>query len=356
MVGNIALRHKIQPGCRVAVVRWSDPDENTAAICYELKKLGYQTRSFMYDAPVPQDVNVVFTFAPYGRFQHIPQQISQMAAGKRPLLIHWNFESIPNINIPWAILSALSGIRSGIDRMSDRNGRWARAITRNALFLRLNTKMYKLRYVGDYLHAHKNGSLNLLCDSSAIFAKIFLTHGLPAKYVPWGVSPQWYDDLRLERDIDVLWLGQRRTKRRGELLIAVREQLARYGRTMYIADNVENPFIYGDVRTRFLNRAQIVLNILPTWYDPGFSFRFNKAAANKALVISTPTLPHVPLYKPGKHFVVAQPESLVDTILYYLEHPAEREQIAHNAYQLVTQQLTLAGSVRSVMNAVLEMN
>jgi len=43
---------------------------------------------------------------------------------------------------------------------------------------------------------------------------------------------------------------------------------------------------------------------------------------------------------------------MVEKILYYLNRENERNQIVENAYQLVTQQLTLGKSVKAILNIV----
>lgn len=121
---------------------------------------------------------------------------------------------------------------------------------------------------------------------------------------------------------------------------------------MHIADDVEHPFIYDEERTEFLNRAKITLNISPTWYDTGFPFRFHLAAANKSLVVSNPIFPHAPVYEAGKHYVAAPEKKIVETIFYYLQHREKRDHLVNNAHKLVTEDLTLAKSIRTIMDSV----
>lgn len=99
--------------------------------------------------------------------------------------------------------------------------------------------------------------------------------------MPWGIptGSNWYQNLNLERDIDALWMGKRRTKKRGKQLVNIQGALQKLGLNVYWADGVSQPFVYGEERTRLLNRAKITLNLGPTWYDPGFQFRFVLAAA-----------------------------------------------------------------------------
>jgi hypothetical protein len=184
-----------------------------------------------------------------------------------------------------------------------------------------------------------------------IFADFHHRHGVPACFVPWGTPPEWHADLRLERDIDVLWIGKRRTRRRARLLDQLIPALRQYGVNLYVADGIERPFIYDQERTDILNRARITLNLLPAWYDPALLFRFHMAAGNRSLVISEPCLPHNPEVLPGVHYVEAPVGALVETILFYLEHEAARREIAEQAHRLVTGRLTLRNSVRALMGA-----
>jgi spore maturation protein CgeB len=60
-------------------------------------------------------------------------------------------------------------------------------------------------------------------------------------------------------------------------------------------------------------------------------------------------LPHCPAYEAGVHYVESAPEDLATTILHYLKHPAERERIVENAYQLLTTRLTLHNTIKLIM-------
>jgi hypothetical protein len=176
---------------------------------------------------------------------------------------------------------------------------------------------------------------------------------MPTIYVPWGSTPSVYGDLDLERDIDVLWMGKRGTRRRSRLLDRIRRQLSSYGVEIYVADNEENPFIFNETRTRFLNRAKITLNITRTWYDDNFS-RFAYAVPNRSLVVSEPLLPHCPEYEAGIHYVSAPIDRLAESIVYYLAHDDERQRIVENAYQLVTKELAFRESIARLMDGVTE--
>ncbi len=330
----------------IAIVQWYDRDEIAEAIHFELRQLGHEPFFFKADTSVPDGADIVFTFAPYGRFLPIVQQLGQLAPEKRPLLIHWNTEGVPDLRLPWRLTRLLGAGRSWLERSISQS-----SANRNSLLTLLESKMLRFRYVGDYYYAHKKGLLNLFSDSSAVYARIHSKHGLPTLYVPWGASPLWYADLNLERDIDVLWMGNRHGDRRSELLDQIRERLLRHGIQMYVADGQENPFIYREERVTLLNRAKITLNITRTWYDDNFS-RFALVAPNRSLIVSEHLLPHCPAYEPGVHYVANAPEKLAETIVFYLRQPQARAEIVDNACLLTTSQLTFNGSIKKLLTAV----
>jgi hypothetical protein len=146
-------------------------------------------------------------------------------------------------------------------------------------------------------------------------------------------------------------MGARATRRRSQLLDRVRQELNSYSVNMHVADNEENPFIFGETRTRFLNRAKITLNLTRTWYDDNYS-RFVYAIPNRSLVVSEPLLPHCPDFEAGVHYVSAPIDKLAQAIVYYLTHDHERQAIVENAYRLITTKLTFRNSIALLIDAV----
>lgn len=330
----------------VAVVQWTENDGIAAALYDEFARLGHCPQYFGFDRPIPTGADIVFSFAPYGRFLQIPRQLGRMPAHTRPILVHLNTEGMPDLRIPWPLMRAVSEWRSWLGRRCDADN------PLNQLLLQwADGRLHRFRYVGDYHYAYRRGWLDVFADTSAIYAEIHSRHGLPTIYAPWGATPTWYADLGRDRDIDVLWMGKRGSGRRSSILDRVREELARHGVTVYVADNVENSFIFGDERTEFLNRAKITLNITRTWYDDNFS-RFALAAPNRSLIVSEPLLPHCPAYRAGTHYVSAPIDALAETILYYLDHVEERKRITDNAYRLATTELQFCNSINRIMQAV----
>jgi len=238
-----------------------------------------------------------------------------------------------------------------LGRVQDSRNGSARIPGAKRLFSLNESRMLRFRYLGDYYYAHQRGWLDIFADTSEIYAAIHRQHGLPTIVAHWGATPQWYKDLGLQRDIDVLWMGTRGTKRRSTILDRVRSQLESHGVRIYVADGKENPFIFGDERIYYLNRSKITLNLTRTWYDDNFS-RFALAAPNRSLIVSELVLPHCPSFVAGIHYVSAPVEKLAKTIRYYLDHEEERLHIVENAYQLVTTKLVFRESIKSIMDAV----
>ncbi len=333
----------------IAVVRWGPYDALAHAIGNELKRAGYAPTYFHFTQPPPPDAAVVFSFAPYGRWMQIPHALAQLPAATRPQLIHWNTENPPDLRVPWWVMRATGAVRAGIDRWHDADDPRLKEQVQKQPWRWLDTHLTKYRYVGEVHYAAQKGMLDLYIESSEIYAALHSRHGLPTLVAPWGTVTEWCADLKSERDVDVLWFGQRRNKRRSRLLDQVRAELKARGVEMYVADGVEHPFLHGDERTKLLNRAKVTLNLLPTWYDHAFPYRFHVAAGNRSLVITEPMLKHCSLYHEGEHYVSAPIAQLADTITRYVRHDSERRAIVENAYELVTTRMTMGHSVRAIM-------
>ncbi|MDX1523242.1 MAG: glycosyltransferase, partial [Anaerolineae bacterium] len=335
----------------IAVVEWSERDGIAAMICDELIALGHSPKLVPPQTNYFEDVDVVFSFGPYGEFLLIPQKLQAIPFQKRPVFVHWNTEGLPDLRLPWPVTRALGDVRSLIGRLKNSRYSLLRNIANIFPLSWVNSRMFRFRYVGDYYYAQQKGWLEIFADSSTIYGAIHNHHGLTTTFIPWGASPRNYANLNLERDIDVLWMGNRDSKRRSKLIDQVRAELKAHGVEMYVADGIEAPFIFDDERTEILNRAKITLNLTRTWYDDNFS-RFSLAAPNRSLIVSEPVLPHCPPFIAGVHYVSAPIEKLTETILYYLGNDAERQKIVENAYSLVTSDLTFKNSIQTMVKAV----
>ena len=335
---------------RVAVPEWVEDDGIAKMISFELEKIGYRPVLFFFESSLPENIDYLLTFGPYNRILPIWQRNTRTAPDRRPVVIHWNTEGMPDLRIPPRVISVLGAMRSKIGRMGYSNSIIDHYLYSIRPVLNIDQSFKRYRYHGDYEYACRMGWLQVLSDSSHIYSKIRTKIGIPTVYAPWGASQRWYDDLDLERDIDVLWLGAKGSPRRSRILNRVFKELKLKGLNVYIADNEENDFIFGEARTRYLNRAKITLNITRTWYDDNFS-RFTMACSNRSLIVSEPVLPHCTEFKENVHYVSARIEDLTDTIVYYLEHEDERRKIVDNAYELMMSELKFEKSLQRMFAA-----
>ena len=316
----------------VALIRWEGEHGIGRAIEYELTALGYSVTRFSDLGTIPSDTDIIFLYGPFGKYIHL---LERLPRSRRQKIVFWNTEGLPDINWHKPTVLALSRFRAWLGRLGDPADRG---------FIRF-------RYLGDFLHAHRHGLIDVLADISAVYAEYLTEAGIPTMHAPFGSSPTWFDDRTRERDVDVLWMGKFGSPRRERILRQLRAELRARGTDIYMVDNVEHPFVFDEDRTELLHRTKITLNILRTWYDEN-SLRICMAAPNGSLVVSEPLLAHVPQYVAGEHYIAAPIPKLADTIMHYLENTAERDRIAENARQLTTTELTFANTIARIMEKV----
>lgn len=334
---------------QVAILHWQTEDGIAAMLCDEVARLGHRALPFRFGSHLPNGTDVLLSFGPYGPLLPVWQASEHAAWSARPVVVHWNTEGMPDLRLPPAVIRMVSWLMSQLTWKAEATSSLAGAVYRTRGWAWWKHRTARFRYTGDYLYACRQGWLDVLADTSAVYAEFRSGLGHPTVYAPWGATPSWHTNLELPRDIDVLWMGVRGTTRRSRLLDRVFQALRTQGVNLYVADNVERPFIYGEDRTRLLNRSKITLNITRTWYDDNFS-RFAMAIPNRSLVVSEPMLPHCPEYQPGVHYVSASADRLVDTLLYYLRHEEERRQIVERAYQFITTELVFQRTVARLLD------
>jgi hypothetical protein len=334
---------------KIAVVKWNKHDGSSDGIIFEFERLGHSTTQFLHTQEIPAGMDVIFTFAPYNRLAPIAKRIKEMPEKERPFFIHWSTENPPNIKVPWILLIILAMIRSWIDRLEDSDKPVVKYFTNKLPVSWINQHFHRFRHLGDYYFAKRRCSLDLLADSSLTFTNFYNQHGMECIYIPRGVTQLWYDDLKIERDIDVLWMGALRSHYRRTLIEKIYRELTSSGYSMYMADNVHNPFIWGEERTRFLNRAKITLNVHWAKYVNLLPPRFVLAASNRSLVISDYAPSHCPEIIDGEHYISADPNKLTESIIYYINHERERDKVVSKAYHLATQNLRLSSSLEKII-------
>ncbi len=340
----------MQTNNRVTILHWyEDVDDLALTVAACLTELGYEPIIRHYTTDCYAGDRFLFTYAPWGRLQRVTTLCESMPPAERPFWIHWSTEDCPDPRLPKSLVKPFGGALAWLDRLQDADG-LAASLAQKTPLRWLNQHFFKFRYVGMYDYAIRRGLIGLLLEYSKVYADYYNQAGIPVRYAPWGLldeahAPRAED----ERDIDVLWIGTRRTRRRGRLLDKVIDELDALGKRTYVVDGVSHPPVYGEARAALLGRAKITLNLLPTWYDSALAYRWPLVAASRSLLVSEESLPHAPEYQPGEHYVMAPVASLVDTICHYLDHPEDRAPIIERAYHAVLDGHTLLDSVRQIM-------
>jgi hypothetical protein len=253
------------------------------------------------------------------------RQLVARPQSERPLTVVWHAEPLPPptaAGLPWPRLT-LQEI--------------ARILLRRPGATDVYTNYFRLRSLA------RRGLPDLLVVSTRAGQQFLTERGIPAQWVPLGLLPSSGEDMGLQRDIDVLFIGDLSVPRRKRLIARLQQQ----GIKLLAVGSWSDPAFWGEKRTRLLNSAKIVLNIQR--YPGELSgMRFLLAMANKALAISEPIYDPTP-YVPGKHYVSASLDDLPQLIRYYLAHEKERVAIANEGYRFVTQELTMARSVSRIL-------
>jgi hypothetical protein len=218
----------------------------------------------------------------------------------------------------------------------------AKILLRDARATDVYTNYFRLRRLAS------EGLPDLLVVSTLGRLEFLTERGFAAHWVPLGYVPTHGRDMGLPCDIDVLFLGALDIPRRKRLIKRLRQR----GVNLLALGSWFDPNYWGENRTRLLNRTKILLNILR---HPGnlSDHRLILGMANKALVISEPMYNPAP-YVPGKHYISATIEEMPEAISYYLAHDDERERIANEGHQLVTQEVTMARSLSCILELIQE--
>jgi len=259
-----------------------------------------------------------------GNAQWYPKVLRQLLAEPRerlPFLVIWHWEPLPppdasGLGWPWPTLRELGKIILRDRRAND-----------------IYTNYWVLKRLS------RRGVIGLLAASTPGRVEFLAERNITARYLPLGYSPDHGYDMKLRRDIDVLFLGDMRSWRRRRLI----SRLRRRGTEVHVAGDWADPAYWGERRTELINRSKIYLNLqrFPGEYS---GLRLILGMANRALVVSEPMYRPGP-FVPGVHFVSATVEEMPRVIEHYLKNEAERERIATEGHRLVTGQLLLEDSI-----------
>jgi Glycosyl transferases group 1 len=188
------------------------------------------------------------------------------------------------------------------------------------------------------------GLPDVLAVSTRGAQRFLAERGVRSHWIPLGYDPEWFgrNVQRPEREVDVLFLGDLRVRRRRSAL----RRLERAGARVAALGSWSDSRSWGESRTELLNRAKIFLHLTRV---PGSlsGLRMLLGMANGALVVSEPIDDPAP-YEPDVHFVEAPADGLEKAVLRALESDADRERIAAAAEAFVTEELTMERPVAAL--------
>ena len=176
------------------------------AIAPRLRALGHEVDEG-FDEPLDLDAHdLVLLCEEVGRFPALVRQLEGRPPGSGPLVALWSTEPMPP---------------------PQSSGRRARGVSRSGL-CRLARRRPGDRIVRTNLQRQRravdcNRVLDIVVVTTRGAQAALAERGLAAEWVPLGHDAGWYGrDLGLERDVDVLFLGELRVPRRRRLLAALR--------------------------------------------------------------------------------------------------------------------------------------
>jgi hypothetical protein len=187
------------------------------------------------------------------------------------------------------------------------------------------------------------GIPDVLAVSTLERRRFLAERGIESLVAPMGYDPAVGRDLGVPRDIDVLFLGTPEVPRRKRILGALRAA----GVDVLELGSWRDASLWGEGRVRLLNRVKILLNI-PRHRGMLSGGRMVLGMANKALVLAEPVYDPSP-YRPGVHYVSAEPDAFPEVISRYLSSEDERREIVETAYTFVTTELTTRRSVATIL-------
>jgi hypothetical protein len=332
---------------RVSSLVWKLPSELHETQAETIEQLGYRHQFFRYDQPIPASTDIVFIQGPYGSLRPFVRHLLNIPRELRPVLIYWFQQSLDMAQSTW-VSDVGERVFSDIYRDFPAPRQFARPL-KEIVHRYFPNAGARLGFLGDIKALHRLELPDILALSSTVYSRLLRGIGIDSVVVPRGYHPGYGQSLDLERDIAAVWMGKLRTAKRRQAIHWIREELNQRGLSMKIFDGVENKFIFGEQRTRILNRTWFVLNVFFSGPTDELSIRFFFAGANGAVVLSERGLNDYP-FRPGEHIVEAPVEEMPEKIEYYLRHPEEWLAISKNMLELIQKELTLEASIRKLLD------
>lgn len=302
--------------------------DRVAAPTAILAELGFDVCQQVDGSLEPDPGEVVLVWGNAVWFPRAMRSLERMPSTRRPITVLWHVEPLPpprdsGLRWPLPTLRELAKIVLRDPRASDVYSN-VRALERLA----------------------RHGLPDVLGVPTRERHAFLAERGFDAFLGSSGYEPLDGRDLGLERDIDVLFLGSTNLRSRRRAL----RRLRRAGVHVEVRGSYSDPSLWGEERTRLLNRTKIVLSIsrFPGTFG---SKRFVIALACKALVVSDPLYDSSP-FVPDVHFVETSLEDMPAVIERYLADEDARARVADQGHAFVTTELTMERAVTRLLAAV----
>ncbi len=160
-------------------------------------------------------------------------------------------------------------------------------------------------------------------------------------FVPCGIDDTQFFDQKLDRDIDVSFIGNLYTDKRIRWLTEIRKSL----NVSHFQD------LSYDRYTGILNRSKITIN--EHYNEFGANMRFYEAIGCKSLMITDKVIGIPPDFQEGIHYLTYESvPDLIKKVKYYLEHEEERLKIAEAAYSIAMKRHKYSDRINQILGEV----
>lgn len=326
MPGVVAAAFERLRGYSIELLIREDLAMSSAPIAAEvLQGLGFSVRLVGEDAVDLSPDRLLLAAGATRSYRRTLGRVRELPVGERPVLLVWHTEPLPMPRAAGLRAQPLTVRELGKIVLRDR---------------RVNDHYSNARFLRELA---RSGAVDALAVATKAYQAYLAEDGIEVFHVPLGYHPSNGRLLHLERDVDVIFLGDFRLPRRRRIL----RRLEREGIDVLTLGDYSNPALWGEGRVELMNRVKIALNI-PRLDGHLPDVRLVVAMANGALVVSEPLYLPEP-YVPGVHYVEAPVERLAQTIVDYLADEAARRRITEEAHRFVTTELTLERSFERLL-------
>ncbi len=198
-----------------------------------------------------------------------------------------------------------------------------------------------------------------MLDINPLGVEGYRARGLRCLHLPLGYHSMLEETglpVPAERDLDICLLASL-TERRGKFLAAHADFFAARHCHLHLVPlgfaktETTKSYLSTEARNILLQRSKILLNV---HYSDLRYFEWHRmlvGLANGCCIITETCEGYAPLV-PGKHFVMVEPDGVIQACKYYLAHPEEAARIAQAGRDFIRQHLSQAGNCRDCVEQI----